>query len=147
MGDLFIVCWYFDWVMMIKNGQGCVVVLFEFVVVIEVDLLMVDVWLGCIVCGDCDLVLFKQFNVYSEWLYCEIMWIGWMLVVEVQLGLFIGIMVIDVFQVGLVLLLVLMIVGEYVKVDVLLVNCELLDLWCNYQWYQLVWVFLMYVMQ
>lgn len=147
MGDLLTARRHFDRAMTIKNGQGCVAALPEFVAATEADPSMADAWLGRIACGDRDLASLKQLNAHSEWLHRETTRIGRTLAAEVQLGPSIGITVTDASQVGLALSSALTIAGEYAKADALLANRELLDSWRNYQWHQLARAFLMYVTQ
>lgn len=91
MGDLLTARRHFDRAMTIKNGQGCVAALPEFVAATEADPSMADAWLGRIACGDRDLASLKQLNAHSEWLHRETTRIGRTLAAEVQLGPSIGI--------------------------------------------------------
>lgn len=95
MGDLLTARRHFDRAMTIKNGQGCVAALPEFVAATEADPSMADAWLGRIACGDRDLASLKQLNAHSEWLHRETTRIGRTLAAEVQLGPSIGITVTD----------------------------------------------------
>lgn len=90
MGDLLTARRHFDRAMTIKNGQGCVAALPEFVAATEADPSMADAWLGRIACGDRDLASLKQLNAHSEWLHRETTRIGRTLAAEVQLGPSIG---------------------------------------------------------
>lgn len=111
MGDLLTARRHFDRAMTIKNGQGCVAALPEFVAATEADPSMADAWLGRIACGDRDLASLKQLNAHSEWLHRETTRIGRTLAAEVQLGPSIGITVTDASQVGLALSSALTIAG------------------------------------
>lgn len=128
MGDLLTARRHFDRAMTIKNGQGCVAALPEFVAATEADPSMADAWLGRIACGDRDLASLKQLNAHSEWLHRETTRIGRTLAAEVQLGPSIGITVTDASQVGLALSSALTIAGEYAKADALVLSTAAEDL-------------------
>ncbi|SHA20435.1 ESX CONSERVED COMPONENT ECCA2, PROBABLE CBXX/CFQX FAMILY protein [Mycobacterium tuberculosis] len=66
MGDLLTARRHFDRAMTIKNGQGCVAALPEFVAATEADPSMADAWLGRIACGDRDLASLKQLNAIAS---------------------------------------------------------------------------------
>jgi type VII secretion ATPase EccA len=147
MGDLQTARKHFDRAMAIKNQEGRLAALPEFVAATDADPSMADAWLGRIACGDNALSSLKQLYAAGEWLHRETTRIGQALAAEIQLGPYIGITVTDASQVGLALSSALTIAGEYAEADRLLANRDLLDSWANYQWHQLARAFLMFTTQ